>query len=157
MGFESPVTIRSGPWSAAAVEDFLTDSVIPVRLASNGREFPLVQSQWFLYEDGALWCCAQSDSVLVRRLRTDPRCAFEVSGDHPPYRGVRGNGEATLRADEAPRILPLLIERYLGQTPSPLADWLLSRLDVEVAVQIHGLVVTSWDYSARMTSTEPAS
>jgi hypothetical protein len=163
MGFDTPPTLRSGPvdpaptlrsgpWPLADVERFLQQTAIPVRLASNGREFPLVQSQWFLYEDSALWCCAQADSVLAQRLRNDPRCAFEVSGDHPPYKGVRGSGRASLHADEAARILPLLIDRYLGQTPSQLADWLLSRLDVEVAVRIGDLAVTSWDYSARMTA-----
>jgi len=58
------------------------------------------------------------------------------------------------------RILPLLINRYLGDEPSTLADWLLSRLDVEVAIKISNLSVTSWDFSARMTvpatTTTPA-
>ena len=152
MGFDPLPTLRSGPWSLDDVQHFLEQTAIPIRLASNGRGFPLVQSQWFLYEDGALWCCAQADSVLAKRLTRDPRCAFEVSGDLPPYRGVRGTGHASEHADEAPRVLPLLIERYLGTTPSPLADWLLSRLEVEVAIRISDLSVTSWDYSARMTA-----
>lgn len=153
MGFNTLPTLRSGPWSVDDVERFLRQTAIPVRLASNGREFPLVQSQWFLYEDGVLWCCAQADSILAKRLSRDPHCAFEVSGDLPPYRGVRGTGRATQHVDEASRILPLLIERYLGDSPSPLADWLLSRLDVEVAIKISDLSVTSWDYSARMTAS----
>ena len=151
MGFDTPPTLRSGSWPLATVERFLHQTAIPVRIASNGREFPLVQSQWFLYESSALWCCAQADSVLAQRLRNDPRCAFEVSGDLPPYMGVRGTGNASLHADEAGRILPLLINRYLGDEPSTLADWLLSRLDVEVAIRISDLSVTSWDFSARMT------
>ncbi|MSW43149.1 MAG: pyridoxamine 5'-phosphate oxidase family protein [Actinobacteria bacterium] len=152
MGFNPPPTIRSGPWAIDDIERFLAQTAIPVRLASNGQGFPLVQSQWFLYEDGGLWCCAKADSVLAKRLDRDPRCAFEVSGDLPPYSGVRGTGRATQHAKEASRVLPLLIERYLGDTPSPLADWLLSRLDVEVAIRISDLSVTSWDYSARMTA-----
>ncbi len=151
MGFDTPPTLRSGSWPLATVERFLHQTAIPVRIASNGREFPLVQSQWFLYESSALWCCAQADSVLAQRLRNDPRCAFEVSGDLPPYMGVRGTGNASLHADEAGRILPLLINRYLGDEPSTLADWLLSRLDVEVAIRISDLSVTSWDFSARMS------
>ena len=104
MGFDPLPTLRSGPWSLDDVQHFLEQTAIPIRLASNGRGFPLVQSQWFLYEDGALWCCAQADSVLAKRLTRDPRCAFEVSGDLPPYRGVRGTGHASQHADEAPRI-----------------------------------------------------
>jgi len=151
MGFDTPPTLRSGSWTLETVERFLDQTAIPVRIASNGREFPLVQSQWFLYESSALWCCAQADSVLAQRLRNDPHCAFEVSGDLPPYMGVRGTGIASLHASEAARILPLLIKRYLGDEPSTLADWLLSRLDVEVAIRISDLSVTSWDFSSRMT------
>ena len=152
MGFDTPPTIRSGAWPLDTDERFLHQTTIPVRIASNGREFPLVQSQWFLYEYSALWCCAQADSVLAQRLRNDPSCAFEVSGDLPPYMGVSGTGSASLHASEAARILPLLIHRYLGDEPSTLADWLLSRLDVEVAIRISDLAVTSWDFSARMTA-----
>ena len=152
MAFDPLPTLRSGPWSLEEIEHFLQATAIPVRIASNGREFPLVQSQWFLYEDGFLWCCAKADSILAKRLARDPRCAFEVSGDVPPYRGVRGTGHATQHAEEAPRILPRLIDRYLGDSPSPLADWLLSRLDVEVAIRISDLSLTSWDYSARMAA-----
>ena len=74
--------------------------------------------------------------------------------------GVRGTGNASLHPSEAVRILPLLINRYLGDEPSTLADWLLSRLDVEVAIRIGDLSVTSWDFSSRMTvpatTTAPA-
>ena len=84
------LSIRSGPWSPEEIRAYLTTVRIPVRLASNGRTYPLVQSLWFLFADDALWCCTRGDSVLARRLARDPHCAFEVSADEPPYRGVRG-------------------------------------------------------------------
>jgi hypothetical protein len=43
-----------------------------------------------------------------------------------------------------------LIDKYLGDRTVPLAKWLLSRLDEEVAIRIDSLTVTSWDYSSRM-------
>ena len=144
------LAIRSGPWAAAAIADFLDRARIPIRLATSGRHFPVVQSLWFLHEGGALWCCTQADSVLAARIAADPRVGFEVSSDQPPYRGVRGTGHATLLADEAARILPRLLDRYVESPGSPLGDWLLSRLDTEVAVRLDGLMVTSWDYSSRM-------
>jgi Pyridoxamine 5'-phosphate oxidase len=149
MGEGEPVAIRSGPWSDEEIRRFLEATVIPVRLASMGT-FPLVQSLWFLPEGLDLWCATQADSVLARRLRSDGRCGFEVSGDDPPYRGVRGSGHAALVPEAAADILPRLLERYQVATDSPLAGWLLSRLDTEVAVRVSPRAMSSWDYSPRM-------
>jgi hypothetical protein len=145
----SGMTIRSGPWSPAQITEYLQGMRIPIRLASQGA-YPIVQSLWFLHEDDALWCATQTDSVLAARLRASDHCGFEVSADSPPYRGVRGTGHATLIPEAAAEVLPRLIHRYLGDEPSSLAAWLLSRLDQEVAVRIDGLAVSTWDYSARM-------
>ena len=149
MGEGGAVGIRSGPWSEAEIRSYLDATVIPVRLASMGT-FPLVQSLWFLPEGLDLWCATQADSVLARRLRADSRCGFEVSADEPPYRGVRGTGHATLLPEAAADVLPRLIERYAVPDDSPLAGWLLSRIDTEVAVRIRPRTMSSWDYSPRM-------
>ena len=141
---------RSGPWGPAEVGSFLADAVIPVRIATIGATGPLVQSLWFLYVDESLWCATQAEALVVRRLRADPRCGFEVAADSPPYRGVRGRGRVDIDTDAAAHVLPRLIERYLGEERTSLGDWLMSRLDTEVALRIHDLTVSSWDYSERM-------
>lgn len=149
MSEAAEARIVSGPWSEAEVRAFLHATVIPVRLASMGA-FPLVQSLWFLPDGLDLWCATQADSVLARRLRADDRCGFEVSADQPPYRGVRGTGNATLVPEAAADTLPRLVERYDVADDSPLAAWLLSRIDTEVAVRISPRTLASWDYSPRM-------
>ncbi len=149
MGEAAQARIISGPWSETDVRSFLRATVIPVRLASMGT-FPLVQSLWFLPDGDSLWCCTQRDAVLTGRLTRNPRCGFEVSGDQPPYRGVRGSAKAEILGARAADILPRLIDRYLGDSPSPLADWLLSRLDREVAIRLHSLRVTTFDFTTRM-------
>ena len=141
----------SGPWDGDRVSEFLRDTVIPVRLATQGREHPLVQSVWFTFDGTTIWCCTQADSLLARRLARDPACGFEVAGDAPPYRGVRGHGVAGFHPERAGEVLATLIDRYLGDGDSPLASWLRSRLDNEVAIGITRLRVTSWDYSPRMS------
>jgi hypothetical protein len=145
------VEIVSGPWDRSQIDAFLDGSIIPIRLASTGRTSPLVQSLWFVREADSLWCCTQSDAVLTRRLTRNPQCGFEVSGDLPPYRGVRGSAHAEIVPDRAADILPLLIDRYLGPSPGPLAQWLLSRLDREVAIRLDSLRVTTFDFTSRMT------
>lgn len=144
-------TIRSGPWSPTEVESWLHDTVIPLRLASAGKRGPLVQSLWFDYVDGALWCATQTGSVLAKRIRREANIGWEVSRDEPPYRGVRGTGHASIVEDPAQveTVLRRLVHRY-GQEGTPLADWLLGRLSSEVAIRVGDLRVSSWDYSPRM-------
>jgi len=147
------LTITSGPWDAGQVSDFLHQTVIPIRLGSlrideQGRPSPVVQSLWFAYRDEALWCATQAAAALVARLRRDAAVGFEICGDVPPYRGVRGSGRAEV-IPEAEDVLRELISRY-GQQGTPLADWLLGRLASEVAIRISDLRISTWDYSARM-------
>ena len=143
--------VLSGPWSVDAIDAWLTQTVVPLRLATSGSNGPLVQSLWFDYHDGALWCATQSQSLLATRLRRDPRVGWEVSKDEPPYRGVRGQGKANLIDDSgvAHEVLERLVSKY-GQAGTPLQTWLSSRIETELVVHISGLRLSSWDYSARM-------
>jgi hypothetical protein len=86
----------------------------------------------------------------MKRLARDSRIGFEISGDSPPYRGIRGFAQASSHPEEAPRILPMLIHRYLDDPEVPLAKWLISRLPKETAIRLHDVQVSSWDYSQRM-------
>ena len=86
----------------------------------------------------------------MRFLRADARCGFEVAGDVPPYRGVRGYGRARLVPERGEAVLRALVLRYLGSDEGSLARWLLSRAAREVAVRIEPQRFLSWDYSERM-------
>ena len=141
--------IRSGPWTAHQIDAHLRSATIPIRLASSGT-FPLVQSLWFTFDGTALWCATPRGSLLSKRLVRANGIGFEIAGDTPPYFGVRGTGRAQLLPLDAAAVLVQLIDKYLGDRTVPLAKWLLSRLDEEVAIRIDSLTVTSWDYSARM-------
>ena len=147
MSFE----ILSGPWSESQIEAWLAETVVPLRLATSGSNGPLVQSVWFDFADDSLWCATQAQSLLATRVRRDKRVGWEVSGDEPPYRGVRGQGVADLLDDSelASDVLGRLVAKY-GQAGTPLEQWLSSRIETELVVRISGLRVTSWDYSPRM-------
>ena len=77
---------------------------------------------------------------------------FEVAADAPPYRGVRGTGVAQLVEENVEEVLRTLITRYQGSERTSLSDWLLSRIDSEVAIRIEPRTLASWDFSARMGS-----
>ena len=142
--------IASGPWNRQVIEEFLVSTRIPVRLATNGSSGPLVQSLWFAPIGIQLWCCTQKSSLLTRRLDRDDRVGFEVAADTPPYRGVRGTGVAALVHENVEDILRTLIARYQGSERTHLSEWLLSRVDSEVAIRIDPRTISSWDYSSRM-------
>jgi nitroimidazol reductase NimA-like FMN-containing flavoprotein (pyridoxamine 5'-phosphate oxidase superfamily) len=140
-----------GPWSNAEVQRFLEDAEIPVRLACNGADgHPLLVSLWFVPEDGVLWCATQRDAAVASVLLRDPRCAFEVSVESPPYCGVRGKAIARLHDERGEEVLRRLIQRYLGGSDSKLARFLLDRVDQEIAIAIEPETLLSWDFRERM-------
>jgi len=141
----------SGCWTEAQITAFMIKSQIPVRLAVRDQTgCPLVMSLWYLYEGGAIWCATNENARVIRFLTLDPRCGFEIAGDTPPYRGVRGKGQASLHPEHGGKVLKQLLERYEISSNSKLAAMLLSRIDQEVAIRIEPDRISSWDFSERM-------
>ena len=133
---------------------FLEEARLPIRLACITRQgWPMVLSLWFLYEAGKLYCATQASAKVVHHLQQNPRCAFEVAGDQPPYCGVRGQGEVTLRPDLGRLMLERLIARYLREPDTPLGKHLLLQADHEVAIEIRPIRVFAWDYTQRMKTS----
>lgn len=140
-----------GPWSIAEVRAFLAQTKIPLRLAANTPSgFPVVLSVWFVPDGDHLLGAVHRDSRIAKRLQENPRCAFEVAPDDPPYRGVRGRAMARLEPEGAGPLLERLLRRYLGSTESSLGRFLLARADEELVVRLEPLGFSSWDYSERM-------
>lgn len=147
----------TGAWNREAVADFLADHAIPVRIGCRRPGGDLwMLSLWFEYdtERGTLHCATKADADVVRFLRADSGVAFEVSTNHPPYRGVRGAGVATVTPDEEKQRLRSLLDRYLGGTDSEFARRLLSPAREEVEITIRPASVYSWDFSDRMSSVQ---
>ncbi|MFC4357630.1 pyridoxamine 5'-phosphate oxidase family protein [Halobium salinum] len=143
---------RRGPWSPEQVEQFLTETVVPLRLSCHAPSgYPWILSLWYRFEDGAFHCATKADADIVGMLESDDRVAFEVSTNDTPYRGVRGRGVASVTPDEEKQLLRGMLERYLGGTDSPLATHLLDPEREEVHIRIDPDRLVSWDYSGRMT------
>ena len=141
----------SGSWTDKQIASFMFESKIPLRLAvQDATGSPLVLSLWYLYEDGAIWCATNGKARVVNFLTNEPRCGFEIAGDMPPYRGVRGKGHSSLHPAHGGEILERLLERYGIESKSRLATMLLSRIDEEVAIRIEPGRISSWDFSERM-------
>jgi hypothetical protein len=137
-------------WSAGAVHEFLSDTVLPLRVAGTLGGAPLICSLWYLYEDGCLWCATGPGTAMARALRSNPSCGFELAPNEPPYRGIRGQGIVTLDPIRGPELLVRLIRRYLGRVDTPFAEWLIGRSADEVALRIEPAWITAWDFTERM-------
>jgi nitroimidazol reductase NimA-like FMN-containing flavoprotein (pyridoxamine 5'-phosphate oxidase superfamily) len=145
------MTAFTGAWSQATVESFLDEATVPIRLACHRSGGSLwMVALWYRYRDDGFECATGADADLVSYLRDDPDVAFDVSVNQPPYRGVRGNGTASIRSDTDKAVLRDLLDRYLGGTESDLARWLLDEGRSEVRIRIEPDRIHSWDYSDRM-------
>jgi len=133
------------------MEDYLEAARIPLRLAcSTESGWPMGVSLWFLYQDGRLFCATQRSARVVAYLRKNPRCAFEIAADMPPYCGVRGQAVASIDENIGAQILDQLLVRYLGGMDNNLAKKLLSKREDEVAIVLRPVKVFTWDFSNRM-------
>jgi nitroimidazol reductase NimA-like FMN-containing flavoprotein (pyridoxamine 5'-phosphate oxidase superfamily) len=133
------------------IEKYLMDIRIPLRLAcSNSNDWPVVLSLWFEYRQGLLYCASNRKAKVIAYLQDNPRCAFEVAGDQPPYCGVRGQGIVTLDDSRGAEVLERLLKRYLGDLDNTLAQKLLSRRQNEVAIVIEPVKLFAWNFTERM-------
>ncbi|MBO6657550.1 MAG: pyridoxamine 5'-phosphate oxidase family protein [Pseudomonadales bacterium] len=137
-------------WDQRQVETFLKSSRIPIRIAVDDGDYPLICSVWYQYRDGTLCIVSHKTSKLAKLLQARGRCAFEIAPNDPPYQGVRGKAEVSSNQDDVHSTLRHLIDRYLGATNRSLAKWLLSRVDDELGFVLTPTWVTSWDYGGRM-------
>ncbi len=144
-----------GSLSRSELETLLETTAVPVRLACHRPDDSLwMLSLWFRYREETIECATAASADVVAFLERDPAVAFEVSTNDPPYRGVRGNGTATVEPDPEKAVLRKLLERYLETTDGPLARRLLSDDRDEVTISIDLETVYGWDYSGRMAGSE---
>ena len=144
----------SGPWSQQTLDDFLSNSALPIRLSTVAPDgFPRVVSLWYAYDAPRLFCATQASSSLVKLLRKNPRVGFDISPDTPPYYGVRGQATAAMEPLGESDLLKRLLTRYVGDTGSPFSHWLLSRSAEELVISLAPHRLYSWDYRERMSDT----
>lgn len=137
--------------SLTEIETYLKSVRIPLRLACTTMSgWPMVVSLWFKHQNGRLLCATQKSARLVAYLQNDPRCAFEIAADLPPYCGVRGQAIASIDENMGAELLKQLLVRYLGGTDSVLGRNLIAKSDSEVAIILKPVKIYTWDFSSRM-------
>ena len=130
---------------------YFENTKIPLRLSCvTNSGWPVVLSLWYLFEDGILYCATPENAKVVSYLRAEPRCAFEIAADMPPYCGVRGQALATINLERGIEILERLLVRYTGDSHNSLAQNLLTRPVPEAAIQLMPQRIFTWNFSNRM-------
>ena len=143
-----------GPLDGPQVKAFVEATVIPLKLSVlTASGWPMLCSLWVVPEGDQLLIATKRDAKVVECLARDPRCAFELSSEHPPYVGIRGRALATIDHDRGPEVLDRALTRYLGGLEVPLAKRLRAQADEEVAIVLSPLLVYSWDFTQRMRSS----
>jgi nitroimidazol reductase NimA-like FMN-containing flavoprotein (pyridoxamine 5'-phosphate oxidase superfamily) len=135
---------------------YLEETVIPLRLACQTESgWPIILSLWYMYQEGSLYLATRATAKVVDYLKNDPRCAFEIASDLPPYCGVRGQAEAEILPQLGGDILEQLLHRYIGSTTNPLAQNLLKNRASEVAISLRPASVYTWNFTDRMRDSSP--
>jgi nitroimidazol reductase NimA-like FMN-containing flavoprotein (pyridoxamine 5'-phosphate oxidase superfamily) len=144
----------TGDWDREAVEAYLHDRAIPIRLGCRTPAgVPWMLSLWYQYRDETFHCATAAEADVVRHVEHEPHVSFEVSDDQPPYKGVRGHGLVTVEPDGKP-LLRELLERYVGGTDSGFARRLLAPDRDEVRLVLEPRKLYSWDFGDRMDGPE---
>lgn len=133
------------------IDQMVSDPKIPIRLACvkpNGN--PRVLSLWYVQINDKIYCATQNSAKIVSYFKKNPICGFEIAGDKPPYRGVRGEGRVRILDNKGENILEILVKKYLGEKESKLSRFLKSNSKTEVAIEISLHKIFNYDYSKRM-------
>lgn len=133
------------------IETILNDTKIPIRLACiTSTGYPVVISLWYIMENEKIYCATQKKAKIVSYLKNNPTVGFEIAADNPPYKGIRGYGQAKIVESIGENILNILIDKYLGKKISTLSEFLKRNSDTEVAIEITPKKLNTYDYSKRM-------
>ncbi len=100
-------------------------------------------------------CATRGGAKVVSYLRAEPRCAFEIAGDLPPYCGVRGQARARIDKSSGVATLKKLLLKYQGGFKTSLAENLLAKSADEVAIILKPINAFQWDFSRKMDPAGP--
>ena len=129
----------------------LVNLAVPLRLAClTNSGWPMIVPLWFKFLNDRFYCATQENAKIISYLKKDNRCAFEISSEIPPYKGIRGQGKSIIKNELGIEILQTVIEKYIPKKDTKLKKYLLERKENEVAIEIIPIKIFYWDYTNRM-------
>ena len=96
------------------IEDYLSMPHIADLATVRPDGSPHVAPVWFLYEDGVVKVLAETSSVKVKNLKSEPRVSVSIATDQQPYEYVIVNGVAEISEGDISDILRRISVHYQG-------------------------------------------
>lgn len=94
---------------------------------------PKVVPIWWQYADGRFTVITGPKAEKVRHLAANPKVAFTLDTDRPPYRVLLVDGEAAVeQVDGMAPEYPAIVRRFMG----PAAEGYLARMEGRVKRQV---------------------
>jgi len=136
-------------------EKFL-ESKLTLQLATTDEKGePNIQPVWFYYDkdEGKLLIITSKVAKKTQNLRNRPTIYFSIDDANPPYKGVKGKGNATI-VEDPNRIVPQAEKisiKYLGTLDHPAAKEMADRSKngEGILVEISPKFFSTWDFGKR--------
>ena len=133
-------------------EKFL-ESKLTLQLATTDEKGePNIQPVWFYYDkdEGKLLIITSKVAKKTQNLRNRPTIYFSIDDANPPYKGVKGKGNATI-VEDPNRIVPRAEKisiKYLGTLDHPAAKEMADRSKngEGILVEISPKFFSTWDF-----------
>jgi PPOX class probable F420-dependent enzyme len=145
-GFGAPLT-------SGEVKEFLINSRLNVHIGTiDEKGNPNVHPTWYYFDESSnnIYVATSKHSKKVNNLRRNPSIYYCVDDPNPPYKGVRGKGNATIseNINNNATIAEKIILKYLGSLEGQMAKKLMElvRKGDEISIEITPDYFSTWDY-----------
>jgi len=133
-------------------ETFLESKLVLQIATIDEKGEPNIQPVWFYYDKdlGKLSVITSKFAKKTQNLRNSPTIYFSIDDENPPYKGVKGKGNATILED--PNRIVVQAEKismkYLGTLDHPAAKEMADRSKngEGVLVEISPSFFSTWDF-----------
>jgi general stress protein 26 len=144
------------PLSEQETVDFLTKGKLIIHLGTlDEKGHPNVHPTWYYYDTGndRIYVETSKRAKKTYNLRNNENIYFCIDDPNPPYKGVRGKGNARIHEDinfNVPITEKIMI-KYLGNLEHPMAYALLNmqKQGQSVILEIKPKYYSTWDDSKK--------
>jgi PPOX class probable F420-dependent enzyme len=141
--------------SREEAERFLESKLVLQIATVDEKGEPNIQPVWFYYdkEEEKLLILTSKLAKKTQNLRNRPTIYFSIDDENPPYKGVKGKGNANIVED--PKLIIPQAEKismkYLGTLDHPAAKEMANRSKngEGVLVEISPKFFSTWDFGKK--------